>query len=544
MSGFSGPINTLPVGATPLGTDLVPTWQGSGASPPYTRQVSLTQMFTALGTVAGPGSAVSDNLAAFSGTTGKVIEDSGIPLAHVVQGPATSGSGNLPKFSGTSGNALVDSGISLSAIIPQIASIAALRAATTTTEPNSVVYVIGYRTGADGGEGTFWYNSGDTTSADNGGTIIVDASGRRWYRERSSLPLMLAWFGGTVGTANCAPALSAALAALPSPGGEIHISAGSRAIGSNVAFTYPAGPFSLTLSGEGADNTVLVWAANGGVTLNASDFKHTFHIKDLTIRGGVAPAGTGLTLNQSQPGGNFGQSDVVRVTFDGVTQSDSFNWAIQVFGWCNINYDTVCIYSNNAGGINLTGALATVFKYSILHNMDRCGFFGCATAVQYGSYAQGLTISQTNFVNGITGVLIPTGATGALSQLQLNSCEFTLTGVSVNIQAPIFEVQIYGCLIIVADNTNGIQITAAIGYSTFVGNVFVTNSLDVSTGGIVVAGAATDCMITGNTFQGLSTGISLGAATIEWNVQSNHYSNCTTNTVDSGTANTIGGGSP
>lgn len=75
-----------------------------------------------------------------------------------------------------------------------LANISALRAATMAALPASLVYVTGYYAGADGGEGPFWL-SADTTSADNGGTIIVDASGRRWYRETGSSPYSVIWFG-------------------------------------------------------------------------------------------------------------------------------------------------------------------------------------------------------------------------------------------------------------------------------------------------------------------------------------------------------------
>ncbi len=54
--------------------------------------------------------------------------------------------------------------------------------------------VQGYYAVGDQGGGPFVYNPGDTTSVDNGGTIIVDASGRRWYREFSGAMNAL-WFG-------------------------------------------------------------------------------------------------------------------------------------------------------------------------------------------------------------------------------------------------------------------------------------------------------------------------------------------------------------
>lgn len=59
-------------------------------------------------------------------------------------------------------------------------SIATLRSYTSAAEPSVYAVVSGYYAQGDGGGGLYWYDSTDSTSADNGGTIIVDASGRRW----------------------------------------------------------------------------------------------------------------------------------------------------------------------------------------------------------------------------------------------------------------------------------------------------------------------------------------------------------------------------
>lgn len=44
--------------------------------------------------------------------------------------------------------------------------------------------------------GQFYYDPADSTSADNGGTIIVDSLGRRWKRQFDG-PVLLDWFGAT-----------------------------------------------------------------------------------------------------------------------------------------------------------------------------------------------------------------------------------------------------------------------------------------------------------------------------------------------------------
>ena len=59
-----------------------------------------------------------------------------------------------------------------------VTNISALRA----LDKTKIGYAItkGYHTAGDGGAGEYWYDSSDTTSADNGGTIITASDGGRW----------------------------------------------------------------------------------------------------------------------------------------------------------------------------------------------------------------------------------------------------------------------------------------------------------------------------------------------------------------------------
>lgn len=67
----------------------------------------------------------------------------------------------------------------------------------------------GVRITSTGFAGTFQRDTSDVTSADNGGTVIVDASGRRWKRQYSG-PAMVEWWGAR-GVGNDGPALQRAL---------------------------------------------------------------------------------------------------------------------------------------------------------------------------------------------------------------------------------------------------------------------------------------------------------------------------------------------
>ena len=77
-------------------------------------------------------------------------------------------------------------------IIETIGSISALRANALTSH---IVFVAGYYTSGDGGEGFFQYNSFDVISEDNGGTIIIDGAGHRYYRMTSDQRYSVKWFG-------------------------------------------------------------------------------------------------------------------------------------------------------------------------------------------------------------------------------------------------------------------------------------------------------------------------------------------------------------
>ena len=80
--------------------------------------------------------------------------------------------------------------------------------------PNSTTAQTNGRTiEGDGGGGVFWYDKADTTTPDNGGTIRIDAHGRRWYLDYSGAVNVL-WFGAdATGVNDSAPAFRAAILA-------------------------------------------------------------------------------------------------------------------------------------------------------------------------------------------------------------------------------------------------------------------------------------------------------------------------------------------
>lgn len=94
---------------------------------------------------------------------------------------------------------------------------AALRAATTLPAPTA--YVMSRSVAKDGGEGVFIYDSTDTTSADNGATLLVDAAGRRWRRAAEDRAYVEWWGLAFDGTTDAAPAITSAIAYVSGQGG-------------------------------------------------------------------------------------------------------------------------------------------------------------------------------------------------------------------------------------------------------------------------------------------------------------------------------------
>ena len=135
-----------------------------------------------------------------------------------------------------------------------VATIAALRALTSATTATTAS-VSGYATAADGGGGTFVVNANDTTSTDNGGTIIVDAAGRRWYRLWDGANTSIrAWGAKVDGTTDDSAAIQAAINFLQSGtanqggnGGVIRLPAGTVLINSGITVSTGG----ITLQGAG-----------------------------------------------------------------------------------------------------------------------------------------------------------------------------------------------------------------------------------------------------------------------------------------------------
>ncbi len=134
----------------------------------------------------------------------------------------------------------------------------------------TVIFVTGYlATKAPVGiTGHFALDASDTTSADNGGTIIVGAGGRRWKRTYTG-PKRVDWFGGDpTGIATSHDAINAAYASVSTFGEIVEYSAGNYKLG---ASTITSGKGTII---RGASQYGTYFTAVAGATFPMLKIKH------------------------------------------------------------------------------------------------------------------------------------------------------------------------------------------------------------------------------------------------------------------------------
>lgn len=450
------------------------------------------------------------------------------------------------------GRWLRQSGSGLMILFP---TIAALRANTATPPPSAVVYVEGYYVGADGGEGMFLWDAGNTTAADNGGTLIVDAAGNRWLREHNRENYNIHWFGVPF-VGDTAPALNAAFAAMVTDtvmGGQIEFKQQKYTFDSAITMNLPNAsvPFSISLVGSGQSATTLYFPASNGLIFNCADPSHTVHVRDMSITTGALGLYNAIRVNQTILLGSPPGSDFTNITFGG----DYPNNGVDFWGACIINtglsfvdYEGLIGFGANTtgAGIIVSGNAALANQYSIVHNLKNCSF----TATQYGfvmdDYVQGVVIDTLNFTTSAPNSIavdVMAGAVGSLTQLTVTNSQMSCPGDAIVVASALNNLTLTGNLFFIQANASGVAVLAsgALNNSVITGNNFSGLSATGSTGINVLAGSAsTYNVVTGNIFYTLNVGSSLGAATTHWNVQANVYNTVGTAVVNSGTSNSIG----
>jgi hypothetical protein len=195
-TGWTGPTGSRgPIGVTGANSTVPGPTGPTGATGP-----SVTGPTGAASTVIGP-----------TGPTGPVGPTGAVGAASTVVGP-TGPTGPSVAVSSAMTPVIAASTTEIAQALAGrgvVANVTALRAITSSTNPEGLVYLEGYYGAQDGGEGLLFIGSSTT---DNGGTIFNDASSRSWYRFSIKDGISVKWFGAKGdGTTNDYTALQNAI---------------------------------------------------------------------------------------------------------------------------------------------------------------------------------------------------------------------------------------------------------------------------------------------------------------------------------------------
>jgi hypothetical protein len=331
--------------------------------------------------------------------------------------------------------------------------------------------------------------------------------------------------------------------------GCLHFVHGTYLFSTAITKTLASGITSLTIEGDGPEGTVLYWPnSSAGITFTYAGPMNSTHVRDVSFTTAQNGSATGLLLVQ---GGacldNFAESTIQRVTFRGSdntgTVGGNHYWgqAYEYEGVSGSNVDSVQVYGANSTGIGATYVgIAASTCYSIYHNISKSAFLSLGIGLNFGTYSQGETITQTNIQNGVTGIYVPPGAAG-LAELVIGSGTqiAMIGGNGVLIESVIADLIVNGADLYGTSGFSAIDITA-----NSAGCVFSGNKFNGSTGvyGLVLTGTTTNtaCNVTGNSFQGFGAdALVLGSSTAGMVVDGNTFAGNSTSIANSGTGNVI-----
>lgn len=364
------------------------------------------------------------------------------------------------------------------------------------------------------------------------GSLISHAYGQTFSGQNAAvagcLNITASIFGGLGNNSvDNATALGNALTAITNAGGTggcVYFPPGKYKFNSGVTYSHPAGVFNVELLGSGDDNTVLTWpSASGGLTFNYAGAGSSVHIRDVSLTTGTTAGGNAINLqlsaSLSNPA-NTATTDIRRVTIrgdDGYVATDYWTNGVNIGNVSNVQIDSLAVMgatSANGTGINLIG-LPGSSTYGVVYNIAKSNFNNLFVGINYGSFIQGVTISQSNFTSSSgpsTGINIPAGATGTLDQLAISDSQFNVATNAFAASTALNHLLLANNLAFLRASAIGFNLFNNIGFS-IIGN-YVSASSTTGTNGIVLGGTSQIGTVKGNVVTGAATGINISSASV------------------------------
>lgn len=342
------------------------------------------------------------------------------------------------------------------------------------TGVKSAMYVRGRASLFDGGHGVFRRDDSDTTSADNGGTVLVDTSSRRWKREFSG-DYQAVWWpvkadGVTDDTSAAQDAIDAAFAANAdiyfAPGSSAYLVTGLKLPGRVSGGTDDRGK-AIRIYGQGTGEPFVVSAPKGTWFKSVTD----------------APV---LEDYLDGASNSNGQVTIDHIRFDGTSTTPVVR--LQSFYGLSTIHDCVIYQRGTGDGLTLGwGATVNVRDCYVLNKDWATAGLGAArtgTGISYAPTANNglVTITKCTSRGWLTGYNIGGGGGTAYSAtIEKSECSVVRNGIVM--QSTADKCTVDRCYLEGGDG--GVGITNDGDYNSITGNLvfagFATGIKDTST---------------------------------------------------------------
>ncbi|MBH9645037.1 hypothetical protein [Burkholderia vietnamiensis] len=370
------------------------------------------------------------------------------------------------------------------------------------------------------------------------GTNTTQISTTAFVANGKPCPSILDHGGDPTDTNDNGTALTNTIAASPSGQVCVFFPAGTYKFTSANSYSFPgggSGTSSITFQGAGAEVTKLdVQANTTAFSFNYASQSNSTHIRDLTIMTNQpGNSAIGVYLNQTNASVTNPAvepaSDISHVIFrgnDGFGVTNYWSTAVTISGVGNVNFDGSYFFGSSTKlgtGVNLFGTASAI---PVVFNFHSSAFVDMQTGIVYGTYVQGVTVSQSNFTHVQNGIVSNASESG-LDQLTVSNSQFEASSNGILESTGIAGTIISNNLFIVDDGANGVNLSGCANCQ-IVGNAFASGG-GTPNDGISITGAALPTVVTGNTFQSMTNGVFMNASGHGVTVIGNGYKSNSTN---------------
>jgi hypothetical protein len=414
--------------------------------------------------------------------------------------------------------------------VQAVGSEAALTASAITSYPNGV-WRLDYATGI-GAPPLYYLPSASACSlnagAGDGGSQVPSSDGKCWLAKFGPEADLREWGADSTGSADSAPALGAAMAAVKAviaPPGNFTF---NSAVSSSITTARGA-----KLCGAGIAATVFNWPnANGGLIVGVPALSSGFTLCNISLTTSQAKSGTALTVN----GANTLTTNVATTLenvdirgADGPLGSDSWQTGIALNSAAAVSIvggDIVglgAFHGQGTTAISLLGSPPSQYTAQVsIFGTEIAGF---QTAVYYGTNVQGVQISGAAIAGVDYAVYLPASA-ASLSGLALTgdslACVVTCVyGASVVIPFSMAQNVVEAA----GPNAQMIVLTAYGGFQ-IVGNTFVGNGgtgFDMGGGTAIGSEVPPAAIFADNSIFGFSLPMKLESTATQLDIHDNSF---------------------